>query len=95
MPGLTRDRQYGIAKLNEKEVLIIDTGGIGGPKTPVEKLMTKQTELALEEAQIILFMVDVKSGLLPSDEILADKLRKLNKEILIVINKAENLDIVS
>lgn len=91
-PGLTRDRQYGVANLSNREVILIDTGGIGDPKTQVEELMTKQTEIALEEAQMVLFLVDAKSGLLPSDQILAHKLRKLGKPVIVAINKTENLD---
>lgn len=88
-PGLTRDRQYGIVKINEQEIIIIDTGGITKPETPIEILMEKQTKLALQEAQIILFMVDAKSGLTPSDETWVQKLRKLNKTILVVVNKID------
>lgn len=91
-PGLTRDRQYGIAKINDHDVIIIDTGGLGSEQTQIEELMTKQTELALEEAQIILFLVDAKTGLVANDEILANKLRKLNKTVLVVVNKTENLE---
>lgn len=95
-PGLTRDRQYGIVKINEQEIIIIDTGGISKPKTPLEISMAKQTEIALLEAQIVLFMVDAKTGLLPDDITLTKKLRKLNKTILVVINKIDgkNSDLV-
>jgi len=94
-PGLTRDRQYGIAKINEQDVIIIDTGGIGNSETQIEILMEKQAQLAIKESQIILFMVDAKNGLTSNDEILAHKLRKLNKTILLVINKIDgkNLEI--
>ncbi|EKD46007.1 MAG: GTP-binding protein, partial [uncultured bacterium] len=71
IPGLTRDRQYGTTKINNQDVIVIDTGGIGETETFIETLMAKQTELALKEAQIILFLLDAKSGLLPTDEILA------------------------
>ncbi len=89
MPGLTRDRQYGIAKIAGQNAIIIDTGGIGKPKSPIEVLMEKQTELAIKESQIILFLVDGKSGLTPEDEILARKLRKLSKPILVTVNKID------
>lgn len=93
LPGLTRDRQYGIAKINQQEVIVIDTGGIGTMQTAIELLMVKQTELALQEAQIILFLVDAKSGLVAHDESLAAKLRKLNKPILVVVNKIDGQDL--
>lgn len=92
VPGLTRDRQYGTIKIGGQEAILIDTGGIGETETKIEKLMANQTELAVNEAQIILFMVDAKSGLLGTDEILANKLRKSNKPIFIVINKIDGKD---
>lgn len=93
IPGLTRDRQYGTAKINDQNVLVIDTGGIDKPRTPIELLMEQQTELALVEAQIILFLVDSRSGLLPADVTFAHKLRKLNKPVLLVVNKIDGQDI--
>ncbi len=92
MPGLTRDRQYGIIKINDQNVIIIDTGGIGEANTPIEVLMEEQAQLALEEAQIILFLVDAKSGRTGADETLAHKLRKLNKPVLVVANKMDGQD---
>ena len=93
IPGLTRDRQYGTTKINNEDVIVIDTGGIGETETFIETLMAKQTELALKEAQVILFLLDAKSGLLPTDETLARKLRKLNKPIFVVVNKIDGKDV--
>lgn len=93
VPGLTRDRQYGTAKIKNQSVLIIDTGGLDKPETPIEILMAQQTELAMVEAQIILFLVDSRSGLLPADVALANKLRKINKTIFVVVNKIDGQDI--
>lgn len=92
MPGLTRDRQYGIMQINRQDIIIIDTGGIGEANTPIEILMEKQANQALEEADIILFLVDARSGLTGADETLAHKLRKLNKPIFMVVNKIEDQD---
>jgi len=92
MPGLTRDRQYGITKINNQNTIVIDTGGIGKPQSSIEVLMAKQTDLAIKEAQVILFLVDGKNGLNPNDEILARKLRKLSKPILLVVNKIDGQD---
>lgn len=89
MPGLTRDRQYGITTINNQNIIIIDTGGIGTAKSAIEVLMEKQAQLAIKEAEIILFLVDAKSGLTPTDETLARKLRKLNKPILVIVNKTD------
>ncbi len=93
MPGLTRDRQYGLALIADHNVIVIDTGGISKPTSPVEVLMAKQTDLAIKEAQIVLFLVDGKSGLTPDDDVLARKLRKLNKPIFLVVNKIDGQDI--
>ena len=93
MPGLTRDRQYGITKINDQDVIVIDTGGIGTATTSVETLMAKQAELALAEAEIILFLVDARSGCIGADEVLARKLRKLSKPIFVVANKVEDKNI--
>jgi GTPase len=90
-PGLTRDRQYGIMIINdEQNIIIIDTGGIGEAKTNVEVLMEKQARQATKEADLILFLVDARSGLTTADEVFARELRKLNKIIILVINKAED-----
>lgn len=90
--GLTRDRQYGITELNDQNIIIIDTGGIGDANTPLGFLMEKQAQLAIAEADIILFLVDARAGLIGTDETLANKLRKLNKPIFLVVNKIEDQD---
>jgi len=92
VPGLTRDRQYGIMQINEQNVIVIDTGGIGEANTPIEILMEKQAQQALEEADIILFLVDARSGRTGADETLARNLRKLNKPIFMIVNKVEDQD---
>lgn len=88
-PGLTRDRQYGQAEFKDKPFILIDTGGIGVEDAAVDQLMLKQSAFALEEADIVLFLVDVRSGLLGIDISIAEQLRKLNKPLFLVINKAE------
>jgi GTP-binding protein len=92
-PGCTRDRQYGIAKINDQDVILIDTGGIGNTTKSIETLAAKQTDFAINDAQVIIFMVDARSGLTSNDEILVNKLRKLNKTILTVINKIDGQDL--
>ncbi|MCL5261102.1 MAG: ribosome biogenesis GTPase Der [Gammaproteobacteria bacterium] len=90
MSGLTRDRQYGMGKFGEKNYIIIDTGGIGKPETGIEALMEKQAQLAINESEIILFMLDAKHGLHPEDITIANALRKLNKPIYLVANKVDH-----
>lgn len=62
-PGLTRDRKYGQAKLGELEFIVVDTGGIDGTEEGIELKMAEQSLLAIEEADVVLFMVDARAGL--------------------------------
>jgi GTP-binding protein len=91
-PGLTRDRQYGQAEFEHKPYIVVDTGGIGVDDAAVDALMSKQSALALEEADIVLFLVDARSGLIGIDQTIANKLRKINKPLYLIVNKAEGLD---
>ena len=91
-PGLTRDRQYGDALYDDRPYIVVDTGGIGVDDIEVDALMSKQSKIALNEADAVLFIVDGRSGLTGVDEKIAVNLRKLNKKIHLVVNKAEGLD---
>ncbi len=91
-PGLTRDRQYGQAQYEDKPFIVVDTGGVGVDDLAVDALMSKQSQMALEEASLILFLVDGRSGLTGVDESIALRLRKINKPVLLVVNKADGLD---
>ncbi len=91
-PGLTRDRQYGQAQYNDRPFIVVDTGGIGVDDIAVDSLMSKQSAIALNEADVVLFIVDGRSGLTGIDENIANNLRKLNKKIHLVVNKTEGLD---
>lgn len=91
-PGLTRDRQYGQAQYENKPYIVVDTGGIGVDDIAVDNLMSKQSAIALEEADAVLFLVDGRSGLTGIDVNIANNLRKLNKKIHLVVNKTEGLD---
>jgi GTP-binding protein len=91
-PGLTRDRQYGEAQYEDKPYIVVDTGGIGVDDIAVDNLMSKQSAIALEEADVVLFLVDGRSGLTGIDENIANNLRKLSKKIHLVVNKTEGLD---
>jgi len=91
-PGITRDRQYGVVYHNLKSFLIIDTGGIGEidhDSKEIANLMTEQSMLAADESSILIWIVDGRTGLTNVDEILAKKLRKLGKPIVIAVNKLE------
>lgn len=91
-PGLTRDRQYGDATFEDKTFIVVDTGGVGVEDRAVDALMSKQSSLALDEADIIFFLVDARAGLTPIDRDIATRLRKLSKPIFLVVNKTDGLD---
>lgn len=91
-PGLTRDRQYGQASHNNKPFIVVDTGGIGVDDIAVDNLMSKQSAIALNEADAILLLVDGRSGLTGIDTNIVQNLRKLNKKIHLVVNKTEGLN---
>ena len=86
--GLTRDRKYG--KVKDSSLVLIDTGGISLEESDMSDAIKKQTENAIEEADMIFFIVDAIEGLLPLDEVIADLLRKQNKRIALIINKVDN-----
>ncbi|HAT7073713.1 TPA: ribosome biogenesis GTPase Der [Legionella pneumophila] len=91
-PGLTRDRQYGHAQHENKSFIIVDTGGIGVDDIEVDTLMSRQSQVALNEANVILFLVDGRSGLTGIDQQIAQALRKLNKRVHLVVNKIDGMN---
>ena len=91
-PGLTRDRQYGRFQFKSADIIIIDTGGLSGESEELASHMEKQTRLAVDESDIILFMVDARDGLTPADEVIADSLRRTGKHVTLVLNKTDGLD---
>lgn len=89
--GVTRDRHYGKSDWNGKEFSVIDTGGYAiGSDDIFENEIRKQVQLAIEEADSIVFVVDVEEGITPMDEEVAKILRKVDKPIFIAVNKVDN-----
>ena len=88
-PGLTRDRKYGHGRYNDKKFIIIDTGGLSGENEALDETMAKQTLLAIEESNVILFMVDARDGLSALDEAIAERLRRTGKSVHLVLNKTD------
>ncbi|CAH8285279.1 GTP-binding protein [Mariniflexile fucanivorans] len=89
--GVTRDRHYGKSDWNGKEFSLIDTGGyVLGSDDVFEAEIDKQVELAIDEADVIIFMVDVESGVTGMDEDVAKLLRKVSKPVFLVVNKVDN-----
>ncbi len=89
--GVTRDRHYGKSDWNGLEFSLIDTGGyVAGSEDVFEQQIREQVEIALEEASVVLFMVDVMEGITPLDEEVANMLRRSGKNYFLVVNKADN-----
>ena len=91
-PGLTRDRQYGQAQVEDHPFIVIDTGGIHGDEEGIDALMAEQSLTAVEEADAVLFLVDARAGLTAADQAIAEYLRKQNKRIFLVANKVDGID---
>ena len=92
MPNITRDRVYIDAVWQDKKFILIDTGGIvENNEDEFVKNINSQVDIALDEADLILFIVDAKSGLNPYDYDIANKLRKIKKEVLLVVNKVDSI----
>lgn len=93
--GTTRDRHYGFAQWNGCEFSVVDTGGwVVGSDDVFEDAIKKQAQLAIDEADVILFLVDVVLGITDLDQSLASVMRRLNKQpVLLVVNKADNNEI--
>lgn len=91
IPGVTRDRQYGIADWNGKSFYVIDTGGFVPDSEDVfEREIRKQVKVAVEEASVIVFVVDVTTGMTDLDDSMADILRRSTKPVFLVVNKVDN-----
>ena len=91
-PGLTRDRHYGNARLGKHEFIVIDTGGFEpDASSGIYKEMARQTQQAVAEADIVVFVVDARDGLSAQDHDIANYLRRLGKPCLLVANKAEGM----
>ncbi len=94
MPGLTRDRQYGKAHIGGRDCIVIDTGGLSEPDNPqMAELTDTQVVRAIEAADVILFMVDARSGLVSADKAVAHQLRRqcVTQKVVVVVNKADRL----
>ena len=89
VPGVTRDRLYQEANYNGKKFFLIDTGGIDVSNQSFNAEIKIQAEIAIEEADVILFVVDGKEGLTHNDLVVRDILRKSNKKVIVAINKID------
>jgi GTP-binding protein len=91
VPGTTRDRVYGTAEWNGRTFTLVDTGGLElEPGTEIEERVQDQARVAIEEADLVLFVVDVHAGLAPLDHEVADRLRRADAPVILVVNKGDN-----
>lgn len=91
-PGLTRDRKYGSVKYEGLEFIVVDTGGIDGNEHGIEVEMADQSLKAIDEADVVLFMVDARTGATVGDVAIAEHIRKVEKKVFLVANKTDGLD---
>jgi GTPase len=91
-PGLTRDRRYGIGRAAGRKFIVIDTGGLtAATGDTITALVAEQVEIAIEEADVVVLVVDHNSGLTPDDTLVAERLRREAKPVVIAVNKAEGV----
>ena len=88
-PGVTRDRHYGFAAHAGRRYIVIDTGGIGQDDEDIDSQAFAQTRAALDEADVVLFVVDSRQGLLAGDETIAEQLRRIEQPVHVIVNKSE------
>ncbi len=92
-PGLTRDRHYGHGRIGSRPFLVVDTGGFEPQaKDGIVHEMARQAEAAIAEADMLLFVVDGRTGLTPQDKAIADRLRRSGRPLLLVVNKGEGMN---
>ncbi len=92
-PGLTRDRHYGRGVVGDQPYLVVDTGGFEpAADTGILVEMARQTLQAVDEADVVIFMLDGRQGLTPQDKVIAEKLRRSRRPVILVVNKCEGMN---
>jgi len=91
VPGLTRDRRYGVADLGGADCTLIDTGGLFD-SSDVGALMAKQAQLAIDEADLVVLVVDARAGLTPTDLDVAQQIRRSDRPVLVAVNKIDGVE---
>jgi GTP-binding protein len=91
-PGLTRDRKYGESNIGGRAFVVIDTGGLTGEEEGIDSPMAVQSLAAIDEADVVLLIVDAREGLNATDQMLASQLRQRNKQFAVVVNKIDGLN---
>ena len=91
-PGLTRDRKYGEGSVSGKPYIVVDTGGLSGNEVGIDAAMAEQSLLAIQEADVVYFIVDARQGLTAVDENIAKHIRQTGKPCVLVVNKIDGLN---
>ena len=92
MPGVTRDRQYGISRVGSTPRLLVDTGGLVSNAEGIDYLTAQQVHQAIDESELVLFIVSARDGLMAEDEEIASLLRRSSRQVVMVANKIDGLD---
>ncbi|MBR0194256.1 MAG: 50S ribosome-binding GTPase, partial [Bacilli bacterium] len=93
-PGVTRDRLYETASWLDRDFRLIDTGGIEIANRPFQEQIRMQAQLAIDEADVVLFVTDGKKGVTNDDRLVAKMLYKTNKPVILAVNKVDNRDML-
>ena len=92
LSGLTRDRKFGRSQIGDRPFIVVDTGGLEAGETGIELEMSRQARMAIAESDVVLFMVDARSGVLAQDQAIAEFLRRAERPTYVLANKAEGVD---
>ncbi|HKZ09873.1 MAG TPA: ribosome biogenesis GTPase Der, partial [Rhodanobacteraceae bacterium] len=95
LPGVTRDRHYGVCRLGARPFVLVDTGGLSGERVDIDELTERQVQFAIDEAAVCVLLVDAREGLLPQDRAILDRLRRTGKPMLLAVNKTDGTDVPS
>lgn len=93
IPGVTRDRQYGISRVGREPCLLVDTGGLISQAQGIDYLTAQQVHHAIDEAELVLFIVSARDGLTAEDEEIASILRRASKRVLMIANKIDGVEV--
>lgn len=92
LPGVTRDRHYGVCRLGEHPFVVVDTGGLSGDQEGIDALTARQVRLAIDEASVLVMVTDARDGLMALDHAIVDELRRSGKPVLLAVNKTDGID---
>ena len=91
-PGVTRDRHHGISRQFDRPFIVVDTGGLSQFEDELPRLAAEQAQLAIEEADVVVFVLDARDGLVAYDRQIAEALRRTGKPVVLAVNKTDGLD---